>query len=364
MLSPCLSHAETHQPPSQFRMKQQVRMSHALQRFRQTQMSVGENRILLIRVEGTDCGAKIAAFPVTNLRNALTRFGCFPFVSFERPKQSMRRIDAHGHFAMFETGAPLSGHQIHIITHAIEMRRLSPHRFHTVSAPYYRLARSRRKTVIDKSPSLRINALGPDLGLAFPLRIDRRTGLGPVHIAVPVLEYVWIDAFGALDPERPTPRSVDRVRLKNEVAFRRLGRIQFGLGASFRDGFASIDASDGAGNHVFATNPTQRRRIDATRVIHERNEQTSCQLLIYGIRHVFPVGHIPGNVNRQAWNQFEGGGHKHDLPKIIIPNPTRIRMHSVKNGIGDGNRCGHKYASFGNVWIHHIIANNRNFRLV
>ncbi|AJE05427.1 hypothetical protein BBMN23_0455 [Bifidobacterium adolescentis] len=39
-------------------------------------------------------------------------------------------------------------------------------------------------------------------------------------------------------------------------------------------------------------------------------------------------------------------------------------MHSVKNGIGDGNRCGHKYASFGNVWIHHIIANNRNFRLV
>ena len=232
----------------------------------------------------------------------------------------MRRIDAHGHFAMFETGAPLSGHQIHIITHAIEMRRLSPHRFHTVSAPYYRLARSRRKTVIDKSPSLRINALGPDLGLAFPLRIDRRAGLGPVHIAVLILEYVWIDAFGALDPERPTPRSVDRVRLKNEVAFRRLGRIQFGLGASFRDGFASIDASD--------------------------------------------VGHIPGNVDRQAWNQFEGGGHKHDLPKIIIPNPTRIRMHSVKNGIGDGNRCGHKYASFGNVWIHHIIANNRNFRLV
>ena len=58
-------------------------MSHALQRFRQTQMSVGENRILLIRMEGTDCGAKIAAFPVTNLRNALTRFGCFPFVSFD-----------------------------------------------------------------------------------------------------------------------------------------------------------------------------------------------------------------------------------------------------------------------------------------
>ena len=44
---------------------------------------------------------------------------------------------------------------------------------------------------------------GPDLGLAFPLRIDRRAGLGPVHIAVLILEYVWIDAFGALDPERP-----------------------------------------------------------------------------------------------------------------------------------------------------------------
>ena len=327
-------------------------------------MPMGENRILLIRMEGTNRNAQIAALPVTDLRNTFPRFRRFPLVYVKRLKQTMRRIYTHGHLTVFETGAALSGHQIHIVAHAIEMRRFSPYRLHTVSTPEYRLARSRRTPIIDKGPGLRIDASSPDLSLPLPLRVDRRAGLGPVHIAVLILEYVWIDAFGALDPERPTPRSVDRVRLKNEVAFRRLGRIQFGLGASFRDGFASIDASDGAGNHVFATNPTQRRRIDATRVIHERNEQTSCQLLIYGIRHVFPVGHIPGNVNRQAWNQFEGGGHKHDLPKIIIPNPTRIRMHSVKNGIGDGNRCGHKYASFGNVWIHHIIANNRNFRLV
>ena len=338
-------------------------MSHALQRFRQTQMSVGENRILLIRMEGTDCGAKIAAFPVTNLRNALTQFGYFPFVSFERPKQSMRRIDAHGHFAMFETGAPLSGHQIHIITHAIEMRRLSPHRFHTVSAPYYRLARSRRKTVIDKSPSLRINALGPDLGLAFPLRIDRRTGLSPVHVAIPVLEYVWIDAFSALNPERAMPWPFDRIRFKDKIALRGVEPHQLAFCATTFHSTAIIKTGNGACNHIFAMNPAQRRRIDTARIIHERNKQAPCQVSIYHIRHMLPARHILGNVNGKTWDKLKSRSHQHNSLELIIPNPTRIRIHSTKNGIGNGNSRGHKYTLFRNVREHRIIANNRDFRL-
>ena len=152
------------------------------------------------------------------------------------------------------------------------MRRLSPHRFHTVSAPYYRLARSRRKTVIGKSPSLRINALGPDLGLAFPLRIDRRTGLGPVHVAIPVLEYVWIDAFSALNPERATPWPFDRIRFKDKIALRGVEPHQLAFCATTFHSTAIIKTGNGACNHIFAMNPAQRRRIDTARIIHERNK--------------------------------------------------------------------------------------------
>lgn len=152
-------------------------------------MPMGENRILLIRMEGTNRNAQIAALPVTDLRNTFPRFRRFPLVYVKRLKQTMRRIYAHGHLTVFETGAALSGHQIHIVAHAIEMRRFSPYRLHTVSTPEYRLARSRRTPIIDKGPGLRIDASSPDLSLSLPLRVDRRAGLGPVHIAVLILEY-------------------------------------------------------------------------------------------------------------------------------------------------------------------------------
>jgi len=183
-------------------------------------------------------------------------------------------------------------------------------------------------------------------------RVNRQAVVGTV------LEYVWIDAFSALNPERAMPWPFDRIRFKDKIALRGVEPHQLAFCATTFHSTAIIKTGNGACNHIFAMNPAQRRRIDTARIIHERNKQAPCQVSIYHIRHMLPARHILGNVNGKTWDKFKSRSHQHNSLELIIPNPTRIRIHSTKNGIGNGNSRGHKYTLFRNAFPHRIIANS------
>ena len=207
-------------------MMQQIGVAHTLHALLQTQMPVRQERILLARMEQSRIpphnrpfvGTRRARLGPVRMRLALQ--------GFDRRSEPVGCPRAHGHLAVVEACAAFRGHQIYPIADAVQVRPFGPHRLHAVSRPEDRFAVvsvcvMRRA----QPPRLRVNPLGPHLGLPFPARAYGRSCLRPVHGAVKVLEDVWIDPLGALDPVRAAPWSLKRIGFDDEVALACAGRL-------------------------------------------------------------------------------------------------------------------------------------------
>ena len=300
-----LTDAQAHHPPAEPGMVHQIAVPHTLHRFRHAQMTMGEHRILLVGMERADRIAQIGTLPLPHLRNTLPRFDRRTFILRERFSQSIRSMDAHGHLAMLETRAALSGQQIHVIADAVQMRPFGPHDLHAVSSPDDGFHATCGLVILNQRPCLRIDALGPDLGLPLPLREGGGSGLRPIHGSVAILENVGINTFGASNPERPAPRPLDVVGLDDEVSVRKPRLNQLFLRTARFDRLIHIDTRYGARNHVFACDSAQCGSVDAARILHERNEQAAGHVRIDGIRDMRPVRKIVGNVDGQTGNELE-----------------------------------------------------------
>ena len=325
-------------------------MADALHRFVQTQMAVGQDRVLLVRVEQTVVRAQQAVFALARRGDCDAGLRDVRAERLDCGLESLRREHAHRHLAVLEAGAAFGGEQVYIVADAVQVRSLGPDRIDAVAAPDHGPAIAGGLAVVDQGPGLRVDALRPDFGLPLPLRVEGGTGLGPVHRAVAILEDIRIDALGALDPVRTGPRSLKLVGHDREVALRLGGGREFLLGDAAAPRCLLIDAGDRADDDVPATDAAQRRRVDAARIFHEWDEQTTGHRLVDGVGDVDPPPQVVGGVDRQAGHQFERGVDHGDAAVVRVPHPGRVRVHAGQDRISDGG-CGHRRGPCTESWM-------------
>ena len=341
-----LARTQARDPPAEPWMMQQIGVAHTLHALLQTQMPVRQERILLARMEQSRIpphnrpfvGTRRARLGPVRMRLALQ--------GFDRRSEPVGCPRAHGHLAVVEACAAFRGHQIYPIADAVQVRPFGPHRLHAVSRPEDRFAVvsvcvMRRA----QPPRLRVNPLGPHLGLPFPARAYGRSCLRPVHGAVKVLEDVWIDPLGALDPVRAAPWSLKRIGFDDEVALACAGRLDRLRVDPSCIGRVQIDAGDRACDHVLPADHAQCRRIQSPGIKHEGDQQPLRHRLVDGVPRKLPVRDIVRDVDRQSRHQFERGIHQgHSLP-ALVPHPAWVGVHAPQYGIGDVHgrgRCGHR----------------------